>query len=125
MSLLLDTHALLWWLADSPELSHEARTAIADEDEDVFVSIATAWEISIKRSLGRMETPDDLGEQLERHRFDLLPITLSHVSLTGRLPLLHRDPFDRMLIAQAMTNGLTLVTRDRNIARYDVSVLPA
>ena len=125
MRLLLDTRTLLWWLDERPEISQEARLAIEDEDQDVFVSIATAWEIAIKQSLGRLEAPDDLPIQLDHHRFELLPITLSEVSTIARLPWLHRDPFDRMLVAQALTNGLTIVTRDRDIARYDVPILKA
>lgn len=116
---------LIWWLEDSPEISQEVRAAVEDEDQDVLVSMATAWEIAIKQSLGRLDVPADLPQQLERHSFDLLPITLSDASTVALLPWLHRDPFDRMLVVQAMTNGLTIVTRDRNIARYNVPILTA
>lgn len=87
--------------------------------------MASAWEAAIKRKLGKLETPDDLAAQLERKRFVALDVTLDHALTAGDLPLHHRDPFDRMLIAQAQLEGLTIVTRDRHFAPYDVALLPA
>jgi PIN domain nuclease of toxin-antitoxin system len=123
--LLLDTHALLWWLADEPTLSNAARTSIANEDSIVFVSAASVWEMSIKRQLGKLDAPTDLAEQIDRHRFDALPITIAHALEAGSLPPHHDDPFDRMLIAQAIAEHLTIVTRDSRFARYEVPILAA
>ena len=124
MSLLLDTHVLLWWLADEP-LSDDARAAISDGRTAVRVSAASAWEIAIKKALGKLQAPDDLPEQLERHRFQPLPITVQHGLAVADLPLLHGDPFDRMLAAQARLESLTLVTRDERLAAYGVPTLAA
>jgi PIN domain nuclease of toxin-antitoxin system len=123
--LLLDAHALLWWLADDPTLSTPAREVIADGNNVVAVSTATAWEISIKRSLGTLEAPDDLVEQIHANHFGALPITFADGLAAGALPRHHDDPFDRMLVTQAMAGRLTVVTRDALLARYDVDVLPA
>jgi PIN domain nuclease of toxin-antitoxin system len=125
MRLLLDTHALLWWLTDDPTLSEPARAAIADHRNAIYVSAATAWEISIKRAAGKLESPADLEAEVRRHRFDSLPITLRHAVAAGALPRHHEDPFDRMLVAQAMAEGLTLATRDERIALYGVPILAA
>ena len=122
MRLLLDTHALLWWLADDPRLLDAARDRVADSEE-VFVSTASAWEIALKRALGKLDAPHDLPAQLVRHQFTVLPIHLAHTVRYGDLPLLHRDPFDRMLVAQAQVEHLTVVTGDAAIAAYDVAVL--
>jgi PIN domain nuclease of toxin-antitoxin system len=121
--LLLDTHVFLWWVANAP-MKRAVRSAVADA-ADVSVSVATAWEISIKRSLGRLRAPDDVDSQLARHRFALLPITLRHAAGVAELPLHHRDPFDRMLVVQAQLEGLTIVTRDPRIGLYDVETLAA
>jgi PIN domain nuclease of toxin-antitoxin system len=123
--LLLDTHALLWWLADDPRLAADARAAVASPESLVSVSAASAWELSIKEALGRVRLPDDLEEQLERSAFSPLPITVAHALRAGGLPLHHADPFDRMLVAQAQLEGLTLVTRDPRIAAYGVATLRA
>jgi PIN domain nuclease of toxin-antitoxin system len=123
--LLLDTHALLWWLVDDPRLAPEARDAVASPESFVAVSAASAWELSIKRALGRLELPDRLEEQLERAGLSPLPITIAHALHAGRLPRHHADPFDRMLVAQAQLEGLTVVTRDPRIAEYGVSTLAA
>ncbi len=124
MRLLLDTHALLWWLADEG-LTADARAAIAAGHNQVLVSAASAWEIAIKRALGRLSAPEDLLDQLAASGFDHLPIALRHALAVSDLPAHHRDPFDRMLIAQAMVEGLTVVTRDRRFSAYPVAVLPA
>ena len=124
MRLLLDTHVLLWWLADDPLLTVEARAAIVESDLAV-VSTASAWEISMKRSLGKLDAPDDLAAQLVRDQFTVLPIHLDHALHAGSLPHIHRDPFDRMLVAQAQVEDLVIITTDTNIPRYDVRVLAA
>ena len=124
MRLLLDTHVLLWWLAAEP-LDDDARAAIANRRAIVLVSAASAWEISIKRSLGKLEAPDDLEAQLRRHRFGPLPITVGDGLRAGALPDLHADPFDRMLVAQALNDDLTIVTRDERIGAYGVRTLAA
>lgn len=123
MRLLMDTHVFLWWLADDPSLGEQARTVIAAGHNLVYVSAATSWEISIKRSIGKLEAPPDIDNIVEEERFLKLPITLLHGQHAGQLPHLHRDPFDRMLVAQARVEGLTLVTNDPNIKRYDVALL--
>ena len=125
MRLLLDTHALLWWLTDDPRLTDRAREAIADPASSVFVSAAVAWEIAIKQALGRLEPPEDLSVRLARERFEELAITIVHALRAAELPPHHGDPFDRVLVAQAELEGLTLVTRDPRIAQYGVAVLPA
>ena len=124
MRLLLDTHILLWWLSDNTALPAAAKVAIADASSEIFVSAATAWEIAIKRSLGKLEFPvAQLSEMLAAEGFERLGITVDHAVVAGGLPPHHNDPFDRMLIAQAQHEGLTLVTVDAMIARYAVAVL--
>ncbi len=125
MNLLLDTHVLIWALENNPTLSVAARDAIVDGNNMVFVSAASAWEISIKKAMGRLEVPDNLLEEIKRHRFTSLNMNFEHARRAGALPDIHKDPFDRMLIAQAQIENLTLVTRDDSIARYDVRVLGA
>ena len=124
MRLLLDTHALLWWLADEG-LNPEARDAIADPANLAVVSAASAWEISIKKALGILAAPDDLEQQLQTGGFAPLPISIAHSIAAGRLPHHHADPFDRMLIAQAFAEGLTIVTRDKHFNDYRVTLLAA
>ena len=124
MRLLLDTHALLWWLADEG-LTGQAREAIADPANLVAVSAASAWEISIKKALGKLAAPDDLEHQVQAGGFLPLPITIAHGVAAGQLVRHHEDPFDRMLIAQARAEGLTIVTRDKRFADYDVPLMPA
>lgn len=125
MRLLLDTHVVLWWLARVPRLGSQARAAIASPASAVFVSAITGGEIGIKKSLGRLEAPDDLPGQLVSHGFVELPLNLQHGLALAKLPLHHRDPFDRLLLAQATVEGLTLVTADRAMRAYDVPILPA
>jgi len=125
MNLLLDTHALLWWLDDDPTLSAEARDAIADGRNLVFVSAVVIWEVRIKQSLGKLQLPSNFREVLDSQAFDELPLTVDHAHRLAELPPLHRDPFDRMLVAQAMAERLTIVTRDPDIARYPVRTLRA
>lgn len=124
MRLLLDTHALLWWLADEG-LRTQARDAIADPATVAMVSAVSAWEISIKKALGKLAAPDDLEHQVRAGGFLPLPISIAHGVAAGQLVRHHEDPFDRMLIAQARAEGLTIVTRDKRFADYDVALLPA
>ncbi len=121
--LLLDTHPLLWWLSDVEQLAEDARAAIADPHNDVFVSAITGWEIAVKQAKGRLVAPDNLSMLIEQKGFTHLPLTFQHAEQAGRLPLHHRDPFDRFLIAQAQAEGLILVTRDGLIRRYDVAIM--
>jgi len=125
MILLLDTHTLIWALEDNPALSAAAREAIIDGNNIVFVSAVSVWEISIKKALGKLDAPDTLLEEIERHRFTPLEIALEHGDRAGKLPPIHLDPFDRMLIAQAQVEGLTILTADPQFRRYDVEVLAA
>lgn len=123
MRLLLDTHVVLWWLEDDPGLADDIK-AMIDTEVDVFVSAASVWELAIKQALGKIG-PVDLPEQVAGSELQELPITSRHALTAGRLPSLHRDPFDRMLVAQAQCEGLTLVTRASEIQKYAVSVLHA
>ena len=125
MNILLDTHVLIWALENNPVLSDSARSSIVRARNMVFVSSISIWEIGIKRNLGKLEAPDNLQEEIKLHRFTPLPINYDHAELAGRLPDIHKDPFDRMLIAQAIIERLTLITRDKLIARYDVDILTA
>ncbi len=125
MILLLDAHALLWWLSDDPRLSDPARRSIADPANTAFASAASIWELEIKRVAGRVDAPSDILVGLERAGIDALPMTASDAIEAARLPAHHRDPFDRMLIAQTRRLDGVVVTRDRAFARYDVHVLIA
>ena len=120
MSLLLDTHVLLWWLTDADRLPEHMRTAVADAANEVFVSAASAWELSIKAALGKVTIPDGLREELEQQDFKELAVTLEDGLAAGALPRHHDDPFDRMLIAQAARRDLLLLTVDRRFADYAV-----
>jgi len=122
--LLLDTNALLWWLADE-SLSAQARDAVADPANLVVVSAASAWEISVKKALGKLAAPDDLEQQVAAGGFSPLPISIAHTIAAGQLPRHHEDPFDRMLIAQASAEGLTIVTRDKRFEDYGAALLSA
>jgi len=115
---------LLWWLADEG-LNVSAREAIADPANLVAVSAASAWEISIKKALGKLAAPDDLEQQVQEGGFVTLPISPAHAVAAGRLPRHHEDPFDRMLIAQAIAEGLAIVTRDKRFDAYGVALLTA
>ena len=121
-NLLLDTHVFLWWRADDPRLQESARSAISDA-HIVFVSAATAWEAAIKAALGRLKLPDTVQSGVEDSGFEKLAITFSHAEAAAALPPHHLDPFDRMLVAQAASEGLTLVTHDRQLEPYEVPVL--
>jgi PIN domain nuclease of toxin-antitoxin system len=122
--LLLDTQVVLWWLDDAP-MSRAAHAAIARASNIVCVSAASAWEIGIKVALGKLRAPDDLAELLRRERFAPLSVTVTHGLAVAELPPLHGDPFDRLLVAQARLEKLTLVTRDERLAAYGVEILAA
>lgn len=125
MNILLDTHALIWALENNPTLSEAAKGAIISGENLVFVSSISIWEIGIKVSLGKLKVPDNLQEELQKHRFSPLNITHDHAEFAAKLPNIHKNPFDRMLIAQAKTESLTLITRDEHICKYDVNILLA
>ena len=124
MRLLLDTHIMLWLLGGSRRVSRSTRQSVAQADE-VFVSAASVWEIGIKRALGRISVPVDYVAYVERAHFRPLPITFEHAQRAGDLPPHHDDPFDRMLVAQAGVEHLTLVTADRRLAAYGGAILAA
>lgn len=124
MKLLLDSHAFLWWLAEDPKLSAEARKAVADPASLVHVSAATVWELSIKAALGKLDLDGaDLAEEIEENDFVELSMTVRHSRAAAFLPRHHDDPFDRMLIAQAQLEGLTVVTRDAAFRDYGIALL--
>lgn len=127
MKLLLDTHAFLWWIGDDARLSGPAREAIADPGNDVAFSVASAWELAIKTGLGRFEPDGDLGpfleEQIQHNAFRVLPVKLEHAVAVSSLPPHHRDPFDRLLVAQAVAEGMVLVSRDPQLRKYDTPTL--
>ena len=123
MRLLVDTHVVLWWLTGDDQLSDDVASRLSDEPE-VHLSAATVWEIAVKQALGKLDGPGDLPERLSDLGFRVLPMTAAHAVEAARLPSIHRDPFDRMLIAQARLEGLVLVSADARIARYDVQTLP-
>ncbi|MCC7542623.1 MAG: type II toxin-antitoxin system VapC family toxin [Deltaproteobacteria bacterium] len=126
MRLLLDTHVLLWWITDSRRLSTTARRLIADGDNALLWSAASAWETAIKHALGRLQLPDApaayLPKHLARSGIQSWPVTQEHAFAAGALPAHHSDPFDRLLIAQARIDELELVTADPMLARYDVNI---
>src|SRR5258705_9467859 len=111
-------------MAESPRLSRTTRARIADT-EAVYVSAASAWEMAIKAAIGKLRVPDDLEEQLQRHRFEQLPISIAHALAVSVLPRHHADPFDRMLVAQAIVESLTLVTADPHLGVYGVPIIRA
>ena len=125
MRLLLDTHVLVWWLEDNPKLKSEICEVIANPENEIFISSVTIWEISIKKGKGQLDVTDDLAGILQKAGYQSLDITFAHGWAAGKLPLLHRDPFDRMLIAQAQIENLILVTEDAQILNYQVSTFPA
>jgi PIN domain nuclease of toxin-antitoxin system len=123
VQLLLDTHTLLWWLTNNPTLAVQAKNAIADPDNLVFVSAASAWEIAIKKSLGKLQAPDDLAAQIKAKNFIPLAISVEHAVMVEQLPMHHQDPFDRILIAQGMYEQLVIITRDRQFDFYQVNTI--
>lgn len=125
MKLLLDTHVVLWWLDEPSQLSEAARVEITNTENTVLVSAVVAWEIGIKRELGKPTAPTDLEAAITAAGFDSLPITIAHALGVESLPTPHRDPFDRLLVAQAILEGCTLVSRDSQQRQYPVPFLMA
>jgi PIN domain nuclease of toxin-antitoxin system len=127
MKALLDTHTFLWWITDQPRLPERVHGIIENGKNEIFVSAATGWEIIIKFQLGRLELPADpetyLAEQIHRNGFQPLPIRMSHSLHLLAVPPLHRDPFDRILIAQAQFEKIPILTSDKQITRYPVEVI--
>jgi len=122
LRLLLDTHLLLWWLEGSPWLSAEARETIRDPENTVFVSAVSLWEIWLKQSLGKLRLPADFTERLAAESFESLSLMAAHTRQVALLPWFHRDPFDRMLVAQAQVEKLVLLTADEALAAYGAVV---
>lgn len=127
MKLLLDTHVWLWWLTAPEKLGDRTREYLADSGNELFLSAATSWELAIKHGIGRIRLPEDPKQfvlsRLERDRIDPLPITHLHALKVAELPHHHRDPFDRILVAQALEESLLLCSVDHEIARYEVDIL--
>ena len=122
MRLLLDAHTFLWWVTNSPRLSVMAREAIADDTNAILVGIGSLWELAIKRSIGKLDFPHDFRAVLSNEAFELLPISFAHLQALETLPLQHRDPFDRLLIAQSIAENVAVVTNDPKFALYDARV---
>lgn len=127
MKALLDTHAFLWWITNDSRLSARVLRLVRDPSTSVYLSVASGWEIAIKVGLGKLELSDDLDgfiqEQLTTNRIDVLPVQMSHALFVRRLPKHHRDPFDRLLIAQSLVEGMPLVTSDPLIQHYPVQTI--
>lgn len=125
MTLLLDTHVFLWWLTTPSELSHEAQRQVSDSRNLVYVSAAVIWEIAIKKSHGKLKAPDNLYSMIFANKFEPLSISILHSEAVLALPAVHRDPFDRILIAQALVEKLTIVTRDPKVIAYKLPFILA
>jgi PIN domain nuclease of toxin-antitoxin system len=123
--LLLDTHVALWWIGDRAQLAEDARKAIADATNEAHLSAASVWEVEVKRAAGRLTTPGPIAEAAQKLGFLELPVGWQHAATAAGLPPLHRDPFDRLLIAQALEEGLVLVTRDPLVRQYPVAAMAA
>ncbi len=117
---LIDTHIYLWWLESPSKISHEARSLIEDPATTVFVSAAVPWEISVKKKIGKLDAPEDVMSYMENERFLELSISHQHSEALQRLPDIHKDPFDRIQIAQALVENLYFISRDSNILQYDL-----
>ncbi|OPY04723.1 MAG: PIN domain protein [Syntrophorhabdus sp. PtaB.Bin184] len=127
MRLILDTHAFLWWIVDGPQLSSRVRDVVKNPANELFLSVASAWEIAIKVNLGRLRLPDRpdrfIPGQLMKNAIEPLPVEMSHALYVSRLPAIHRDPFDRIIIAQSILEKMPVVTRDTDIAKYKIKTL--
>jgi len=127
MKVLLDTHTFLWWVTDDPKLSSRVRKIISDGKNELFLSAVSGWEIAIKAQLGRIQIPDKpqtfISEQMVANAIQGLPIQISHAVHIYNLPTHHRDPFDRMLVAQAQLEKLPILTDDPQISQYPVKVI--
>ncbi|MGL5941208.1 MAG: type II toxin-antitoxin system VapC family toxin [Waterburya sp.] len=125
MKFLLDTHSLLWTVFEPDKLSTEAQEIIVDQQNIICVSLISLWEISIKQNIGRLDIPKEFFEIVTTGGFEMLPLSIAQIEQYQKLPLHHRDPFDRMLIVQAKEQKLILITRDSEISKYDIKLLKA
>ncbi len=123
MNVLLDTHSLLWWLNDDPELSRQAFNVISNGENVIFISVVSIWEIRIKEAIGKIDIPSNFKEILDKQPFETLSIASEHAHFIKKLPLIHKDPFDRMLIAQSKIEKLTIITRDSFFTKYNIDVI--
>ncbi len=126
MNLLLDTHAVIWFITEDEQLSYSLKAAVNNPDNTCFVSIASHWEISIKHSLGKLELKTSLAkifQLIDQSGITLLPITPTHVLASSTLSFFHRDPFDRLIIAQAMSEGFTLMSKDQVFKEYPINLI--
>jgi PIN domain nuclease of toxin-antitoxin system len=123
LRLLLDTHAALWWLTDDRRLSGEAVRLLDDESHEILLSAAVVWEVAVKRSLGKLNAPEDFAGALLSGGAHAVPVTVDHAAAVEQLPWHHRDPFDRILVAQAQIERATLVSGDEALAAYGVPVV--
>lgn len=123
MKILIDTHILLWWLMNDATLTSDSRSIIQNPKNTIFVSSVSAWEIAIKKALGKLQAPDDLDKAIARSHFQSLAMTIPHALGVTSLPTHHYDPFDRMLISQAKIEGCSLMTRDGRMGKYDIPIL--
>ena len=118
MAILLDTHILFWSVFEPGKLNQNETNAISDTNNKVLVSVVSLWELAIKKSIGKIELPDSFFQEINNSGFNILGLSPAHIEESTRLPLLHRDPFDRMLVAQTKTENLSLITRDKGIQKY-------
>lgn len=123
--LLLDTHIVIWWFNGDERLGQQARAEIGNSQNEVYVSAASVWEMAIKKQLGKLDAPDDIEQRVELAGFSKLAISMFHAQEAGTLPNHHKDPFDRMLIAQAQITGLIILTKDEHFPKYGVRLLDA
>jgi PIN domain nuclease of toxin-antitoxin system len=123
VKLLLDTHAALWWLSDDDRIGEQVSRALTDDTNQVLISAVVVWEVAIKRSLGKLEAPEDLAPTLLAAGAQPLPVTIDHAAALEKLPWHHRDPFDRLLVAQALTEEVAIVSRDAPLSDYGVTIV--
>ncbi len=123
MKLLLDTHAVLWWLADDHRIGDEVVRHLTDDTNQVLISAVVVWEVAIKRSLGKLKAPEAVGPTLVEAGAQPLPVTIEHAAAVERLPWVHRDPFDRLLVAQALTEDAVVVSGDERLSQYGVAIV--
>jgi PIN domain nuclease of toxin-antitoxin system len=125
MRFLLDSHVLLWWATSDPTLSPAAAEIIASPQSEVLVSVVSVWELGLKRARGKLKTPDNYLQLFQDNRFITLPVNLDHTLVAYTLPAIHKDPFDRMLVAQAIVEKATLLTTDKILADYGIPIISA
>lgn len=123
MMYMIDAHILLWWLFDDRRLSSRLKGVIKDDKNNISVSVITVWEVILKQSLGKLKAPDDLIKSIESDGFEILALDIEHITRLTDLPFIHRDPFDRLLIAQAIAEDYTIITVDKYIKQYEVKTL--